>query len=170
MALIEVLDMLADIATVLGIPVAILLFANEKRKERRDREYGTYDALGKEYIDYLRLCMENPELDLYDIPLEKVSELSSEQKIRQYAMFEILVSLLERAFLMYQDQSSDIKRNQWAGWDEYVHDYANRETFRRLWQTQGVEYDLDFIKYVTAVIDKVQVEPVVSSDPVTAVQ
>jgi len=38
MALIEVLDMLADIATVLGIPIAILLFANENRKERRDRE------------------------------------------------------------------------------------------------------------------------------------
>ncbi|MBK8987361.1 MAG: hypothetical protein IPM39_15005 [Chloroflexi bacterium] len=166
----EVLEMLAYIATVLGIPIAILLFVNEKRKERRDREYGTYDALGKEYVDYLRLCMENPELDLYDIPLEIESELSAEQKIRQYAMFEILVSLLERAYLMYQDQSTDIKKSQWSGWDDYMHDYARRETFRRLWQTQGVEYDLDFIKYVTTVIEKVQAETVVSADAVTPVQ
>jgi uncharacterized membrane-anchored protein len=164
MSLMEALEMLANIATVLGIPIAIILFVNEKRKERRDREYGTYDALGKEYVDYLRLCMENSELDLYEVPLEKERELSAEQKIRQYAMFEILVSLLERAYLMYQDQANDIKKSQWSGWDQYVHDYAKRETFRRLWQTQGVGYDLDFIKYINTVIEQVEVETTVSPD------
>ena len=170
MSLMEVMELLAKIATILGIPLAIILFVNEKSKERREREYGTYDALDDKYIDYLRLCMENPELDLYDIPLEKKIALSPEQKIRQYAMFEILVSLLERAFLMYQDQSSTIKKTQWSGWNEYVHDYARRETFRNLWQTQGVEYDSDFIQYVNAIFEKVQSETIASSDTVQPVQ
>ena len=156
MSLLELFEMLANIATILGIPVAIALFVNEKRKERRDREYGTYNALDEKFTEYLRLCMENPELDLYDAPLETEIELSPEQKIRQYAMFEILVSLLERAYLMYSDQSNKVKKAQWTGWSEYMHDYANRATFRRLWQLRGAEYDLDFMKYMNALIEGVK--------------
>ncbi|MBK7918422.1 MAG: hypothetical protein IPJ94_19625 [Chloroflexi bacterium] len=71
---------------------------------------------------------------------------------------------------MYQDQSSTIKKTQWSGWDEYIHDYARRETFRNLWQTQGVEYDSDFIQYVNAIFEKVQSETIASSDTVQPVQ
>jgi hypothetical protein len=158
MTLKDTFELLAHIATILGIPVAILIFVNEKRKERRDREYGTYDALDEKYQDYLRLCMDNPELDVYYIPLEGKHELSREQKIRQWAMFEILLSLLERAYLMYQDQSSEIKKAQWFGWDKYMHDYAKRETFRNLWQELSVEYDSSFVEYMNSVIEKVQDE------------
>ncbi|MBK7918423.1 MAG: hypothetical protein IPJ94_19630 [Chloroflexi bacterium] len=71
----EVMELLAKIATILGIPLAIILSLTKKAK-RDVREYGTYDASADKYIDYLRLCMENPELDLYDIPLEKKIALS----------------------------------------------------------------------------------------------
>lgn len=158
MSLIQLLDMLANVAAVLGIPAAIFLFLHEKQKERREREYGTYDALDDKYIAYLQLCMENPELDLYDLPLEKTVELSAEQKIRQYAMFEILLSIFERAFLMYRDQSNKTKQRQWTGWDEYIHDYAQRETFRRLWRLRGAEYDADFTAYTDSILETIQSE------------
>jgi hypothetical protein len=165
MPLKDIFEILAHIATVLGIPVAILIFFNEKRKERRDREYGTYDALDDKYQDYLRLCMDNPELDVYYAPLESMSESSREQKIRQWAMFEILLSLLERAYLMYQDQSSEIKKTQWLGWDRYMHDYAKHEIFRNLWHRMSAEYDSSFVEYMNSVIEKFQDEkPTAPSD------
>ncbi|MCA9872611.1 MAG: hypothetical protein KC441_03130 [Anaerolineales bacterium] len=158
MSLLQLLDMLANVAAILGIPAAIFLFVNEKQKERREREYGTYDALDDKYIAYLQLCMENPELDLYDLPLAQNVELSPQQKIRQYAMFEILLSIFERAFLMYRDQSNKTKQRQWSGWDAYIHDYGRRETFRRLWQLRGTEYDVDFIAYIDLVVATCQSE------------
>ncbi|MDD8025555.1 MAG: hypothetical protein PHI34_03495 [Acidobacteriota bacterium] len=148
----EILQTFAHIAAILGIPIAIILFINEKRKERRDREWGTYDALDDKWKDFLHLCIQHPEFDLYDIPLEKKVGLTPEQKIQQYAMFEILISLLERAFLMYRDQSDKIKKTQWKGWSEYMRDYARRETFHHLWKLRGIEYDQDFMDYIDPII------------------
>ncbi len=65
MLLKDILEMLSYIATILGIPLALLLFWDEKRKERRDREYGTYDALDNKYIEFLQLLLEYPHLDVY---------------------------------------------------------------------------------------------------------
>lgn len=158
MSLTELLNALADAATVLGIPIAIILFVNEKRRERREREYGTYHALDEKWTDFLKLCMQYPEFDLYDLPLGRKIRLSPEQRIRQFAMFEILLSLLERAFLMYRDQSNRIKKAQWAGWNEYMHDYAERETFRRLWQLRGKEYDEEFMKHMNAIVASIAEE------------
>lgn len=53
----DILLLLSTIVSILGIPIAILVFVNEKRKERRDREYGTYHALDEKYLEYLGLCM-----------------------------------------------------------------------------------------------------------------
>jgi hypothetical protein len=158
MALNEIVEIFSYIATILGIPIAIILFINEKRKERRDREYGTYHALDEKYHDYLKLCMENPELDLYDRPIEKKVQLTAEQKIRQYAMFEILVSLLERAFLMYHDQASSIKKAQWEGWNLYMQDYARSSTFGELWKLRGTEFDEDFTNHMNKIFETIASE------------
>ena len=56
MSLNETIEMLSYLATILGIPIAIILFVNEKRQERRDREYGTYHALDEKYLEnHLRI-------------------------------------------------------------------------------------------------------------------
>jgi hypothetical protein len=92
---------------------------------------------------------------LYDRPIESKIQLTDEQKIRQYAMFEILVSLLERSFLMYRDQSTSIKKAQWEGWNEYMHDYAKRDTFRELWKLRGNEFDKNFTSHMNNIIETV---------------
>ena len=45
----------AHIVTILGLPLAIFLYYQEKKKGRRDREYGTYNALDDKYIQFLDL-------------------------------------------------------------------------------------------------------------------
>ena len=70
MDFLRLITIIAHIAAILGIPLALFLFYDEKRKERRDREYGTYNALDDKYIAFLQLCIEHPELNLYSTPLE----------------------------------------------------------------------------------------------------
>jgi hypothetical protein len=149
----DLLDILSSLATILGIPIAILLFYNEKRRERKDREYGTYNALDDKYIDYLRLCLDNPDLDVFDIPLAHKGELTVEQERREMALLGILISILERAFLMYRDQSTKLKKSQWIGWDAYVREWSARANFRRAWKLiEGEQFDADFVAYLNMLI------------------
>ncbi len=152
MTLLETLQMLSYIATLVGIPVGLFVYIEEKRKERKDREYGTYNALDEKYKEFLVLCMDNPDLDLYDVPIKNAKKLTEDQKVQQLALFDILVSLLERAFLMYRDQSNRVKQKQWKGWVVYMDDYAAHPTFRKLWKERGMEYDEDFMVYMGRIV------------------
>ena len=58
----EVLGAWASVVQLIGIPVAIGVYGLNKRRERLDREYGTYHALDDKYIEYLKLAVkESPQ-------------------------------------------------------------------------------------------------------------
>jgi hypothetical protein len=78
--------------------------------------------------------------------------MTDEQRIRQAAQAEILISLMEQAFVMYRYQSKKIRRAQWAGWDGFVRDWCKRPLFRALWIEVGDQYDQDFTDYVNALM------------------
>lgn len=42
--LVIIVGLLAQVATISGIPIAIIIFYRERSRERREREYGTYDV------------------------------------------------------------------------------------------------------------------------------
>jgi hypothetical protein len=63
-------------------------------------------------------------------------------------LFDSLVSLLERSFLMYADQSNSIKKRQWSGWLDYIRDYFESSTFRSLWVSRGDQFDSDFVSFM----------------------
>jgi hypothetical protein len=50
-----VLEAASFAATIIGIPVATLIFLNEKRKERSAREVETYAYSNEKYIEFLAL-------------------------------------------------------------------------------------------------------------------
>lgn len=160
-----VFEILANIATLLGVPIAIWLFANEKRRERLDREYGTYDALDEKYIEYLKLCLEYPELDVFDYAKSEIDQFLSKKnksvEKQELILFTILISIFERSFLMYRDQSTALKKEQWMGWDEYIRDYAVRNNFRLAWKILGTQFDAKFLQYM----DHVMLETKVSDLP-----
>ena len=62
----DVLDAASYVATIIGIPVATLIFLNEKRKERSAREVETYVYSNEKYIEFLKLCLEHSDLDCFD--------------------------------------------------------------------------------------------------------
>ena len=147
-------ELLAHAATALGIPFALAAYLNAKWRERREQEYAAFHALDEKYADYLQLCIQHPRLDIYYIPIgDSEITLSPEEKIQQYALCEVLISLLERAYVMYRDQSTPIARSQWEGsWNAYMRTWAKRETFRRLWAELGNQFDDDFVNHMNATI------------------
>ena len=155
----ETSQVFANISTALGIPLAIYLFYQDRKREAREREYLAYDSLDSNYIEYLKLCLDNPNLDVFDIPIKKTEELFSEQERREVIMFGILFSVLERAFLMYEDESTGIKIRRRAEWEKYiVNDWIPRENFRKMWRIQGEGYHPGFVRYMNSILRKYENE------------
>jgi hypothetical protein len=140
------------LAVVLGVPAALVQYVRATLKEQKDREYGTYDELDDKYLDYQRLCLENPELDIWDIPDDLPKVLSQVERKRELQVFTVLFSIFERAYLMYSDMSSEVKRTQWHGWEEYIRSYSKRENFSRAWKQGGSTFATDFTRYMDALI------------------
>jgi hypothetical protein len=151
----DYLQLAAHAVTILGLPLAIYLFYQEKHKERLDREYGTYNALDDKYIHFLELCLEKPDLDVFGLTLEPSQGDDPGFKRRQeQLLFTILISMLERAFLMYRDQDTKVKECQYKGWVEYMEDYCKKDNFRRQWAELGLQFDSDFVGFMNKLIDK----------------
>ena len=146
------LDALSKLIVILGFPLAYIQYRISKRKERRDREYGTYNALDEKYLEFQNLCLQYPYLDIFDIPDPKPIELTNAQRKEELILFTILFSIFERAFLLYSDQRSTIKEKQWTGWEFYIKAYCGRPNFLSAWRVSGYTFDKDFEEYMNSVI------------------
>lgn len=144
----DFIQMLTNLVAILGFPLAIYVYYRAKRKEDLDREYGIYNALDDKYIDFLKLCLDYPELDVFDVPLKEKTMLSPRQKRIQLILYSTLISIMERSFLMYRDQSTKIKKMQWDGWVSYLNDYAIRESFQEAWHDVGEQFDSRFVEFM----------------------
>lgn len=148
-ALLEIISLLI---TILGVPIAIYIFYKEKRKERLDREYGTYNALDDKYLYFLNLCLSNADLGIHEMTDKK---LTHEQQIRANIIFEILICLFERSFLMYQGHNDKIRKSQWNGWNAYIEDWMENKNFNVAWETfLNSQYDTNFLKYMNEIYQK----------------
>lgn len=150
----DLLEVLSFVAIILGIPAGIYQFYRRTRREQLDREYGTYNALDEKYLEFLQLCFHNSDLDIFDIPDSRPPEMTEEQKKRELIAFTVLISLLERAYLMYADQSTSVKRRQWTGWYEYMELYASRKNFQKAWAVAGDMFDTKFVNFMDRMIAK----------------
>ena len=154
----DVFELASYIVIVLGLPAALYQYRRSVLKEQQDREYGTYNALDEKYLEFQRMCFEHPRLDIFDIPDGATTALSPVEQKQELVAFTMLFSIFERAFLMYADQSSTIKRRQWSGWHEYLTDFCSRENFRRAWRISGNTFDTTFQDFVERTMRQVQGE------------
>lgn len=148
----EWFELLSYAATIIGIPLAILIYYNDKIKERKLREKEALFTSHSLYVDYLKICLENPELNIYN-SLYSENKLSSEEK-KELIIFEILFTYLESTFLYYEDQSDKVKRKRWDGWLNYIKDFSEQENFRKAWELTNGQWDEDFMKMMNSIIKK----------------
>lgn len=152
--LLDYLDAISKIIVILGLPIAYFQYKRTKRKEKKDREYGTYNALDEKYLEFQKLCLDHPYLNIFDIPDYVPEELNEKQKKEELILFTMLFSIFERAYLLYSDQYSEIKKKQWLGWDSYIESYCKRENFLSAWEISGSTFDTDFEIYMKKNVEK----------------
>jgi len=122
-------EALSYVVTIIGLPLAILVFMIEQRRERRNEEEEIYQRLSDEYTAFLKLVLANPDLQL--LRKQAAQEpLTDEQSERKLALFSILVSLFERAFLLvYEEQMGRQTKRLWQSWEDYMREWCLRREF-----------------------------------------
>lgn len=129
MSVLEWLEAASYIVTVIGLPLAIGVYIHDRRREQQTDEEEIFLRLSDEYADFMRLVINNADLNLLS-PVVK-GELNEEQHERKRALFALLVSLFERAYvLVYEDRMSRQQARLWASWEDYMIEWCAREDFR----------------------------------------
>jgi hypothetical protein len=127
---IELFEFLSYIVTVIGLPFAIIVFIMEQNKERQNEEEEIFQRLSDEYREFLKLVLDNSDLQLLRREGAR-AEFSEEQKERRLAIFGILISLFERAYLLvYEDQLAGKPLRRWKAWEDYMREWVRRADFR----------------------------------------
>ncbi|MBU3903251.1 MAG: hypothetical protein KKB48_03275 [Gammaproteobacteria bacterium] len=143
----ETWELMSYVVTVIGLPLAISVFVFEQRKERDNEDEEVYQLLSDNYQDFLKVALENSDLRLFSN--EKTGDLDDIQKERMYIVFSMLISLFERAYLLlYEDDMSPKQWRRWRSWDDYMHEWCQREDFRMALADQLGGEDPDFVTYL----------------------
>jgi len=116
------------VVTVIGLPLAIVIFFFEQRRERHNEEDEVYQLLSNAYNDFLRVVIDNPDLRLRS--QAATPDLTAEQQERMLGIFDMLISLLERAYLTaYDADMNEAQRRRWNSWEDFMREWVQRDDF-----------------------------------------
>jgi hypothetical protein len=162
----DAVEVLGSLALIITLPVALLEYGNAQYATKAEREeaaqnYTTeiYHALDEKYVEYLTLCFDHPDLDIWDLDndnsLDKDSSLNMppDRRKKELIAFEILICIFERAFLTYSGQSSESKKRYWVGWDAYIKFFSKRKDFSYAWGKFGFSFDEEFQNYMNKITE-----------------
>lgn len=153
MSTLEIWEMWSYVVTVIGLPLAIGIFLFEQRKERENEEEEAYQTLSNAYNDFLKVVMENPDLKLRS--QNATPNLTEEQRERMLVIFDMLVSLFERAFLLlYEEKMPEKDRRRWNSWEDYMREWCRREDFRAQLPKLIQGEDPEFAQYITVLAQR----------------
>ncbi len=116
------------VVTVIGLPLAIAVFLFEQRKERANEEAEVYQLLANAYTDFLKVVLEHPDLHLFTS--SATPNLTPEQRERMLVIFDMLMSLFERAYLTaWQPRMNEAQKRRWAVWEDFMREWIRRDDF-----------------------------------------
>jgi hypothetical protein len=146
-------ELASYIVTVLGLPLAIGIFFWQERKERANEEEEGYQLLSDAYNDFLKVVLAHPDLHLRTN--EPLPNPTSEQNERMLVIFDMLISLFERAYLVaYSEHMTVQQRRQWNSWDDYRREWCHREDFFNALPLLLRGEDPDFQQYLRKVAEE----------------
>jgi len=147
-------ELLSYVVTTIGLPLAIIVFIYEQKKERNNEDEEVYQLLSDNYQDFLKMALDHPDLRLFTP--EQTTELSDEQRERMLIIFSMLISLFERAYLLlYEEKMSSRQQRRWLSWEDYMLQWCRREDFRALLPVLLEGEDPEFSAYIRALAAKV---------------
>ena len=145
-------ELLSYVVTVVGLPLAIGVFLYEQRKERENEDEEVYQLLSDNYQDFLKIALEHPDLRLFSS--RDNATLNAEQRERTLIIFNMLVSLFERAYLlMYEENMKPKELRRWRSWDDYMREWCRRSDFRAALPQLLSGEDPEFVAYLRGLAD-----------------
>jgi hypothetical protein len=116
------------VVTVFALPFAVWVFLLEQRKERENEEEESFQLLSDAYIEFLKIVLAHSDLQLRTSTA--LPSPTPEQHERMLVIFDMLVALFERAYLVaYKPQMSSTEQRRWNSWDDYMREWCRRDDF-----------------------------------------
>ena len=141
------------VVTTLALPFAIAFFAWEQRKERDNEEEEGYQLLSNAYTDFLKVVLANSDLQLRTN--EPLRQATPEQRERMLVIFDMLISLFERAFLVaHKPRMSQDERRRWNSWDDFMREWCRRKDFHRHLSLLLRGEDAEFRDYIVRIAEE----------------
>jgi hypothetical protein len=161
-------SIISGICTAFGVLAVSWAFFGRVKDDRAYREDKTHAELNARYAEYLSLVVRYPDLPIQDFGddeywmkkvfdesyvednSKKLDDLSYIDYKRTVTVYEILYTMMERAYLTYAAHNDNFKKKQWYGWDEYIKEWFERSDFRTIWERHlsSSENDSDFTRYI----------------------
>ena len=149
----ETWELLSYVVTVVGLPLAIGVFLYEQRKERENEEEEVYQLISDNYQDFLKVALSNPDLKLFS--REGHAHLTAEQRERVVIIFNMLVSLFERAYLLlYEKTMSQKELRRWRSWEDYMREWCRRPDFCASLPQLLIGEDPEFVSYIQTLAEQ----------------
>lgn len=149
----EFFEFLSYVATVVGIPLAIVMFMIQESKERQNEQEEIYDKLMGHYTDIQEKLFEHPELDVHDKKLD-----NAEDARRQYILYQMVVSLFERSYILLASEKDPAYQRMWNSWVDYIREWVERPNFRTALPKLMEGEDKDFVAYMAS-LTKLPLKP-----------
>jgi hypothetical protein len=152
----EIVEFSFYLVETFALPFAIIVFIIERRKQRQVDEEEIYQRLSDEYTSFLKLVLDNADLQLLRRhgPLGEITE---EQLERKQALFGILVSIFERAYIVvYEEKMNKQTRRLWSSWEDYMREWSRRADFREALPELLEGEDPDFRAHIQRIASTVQ--------------
>ena len=135
------------VMTVVALPIAIVIFIWEQRRERDAEDEEAYQLLQNAYGDFLKIVLANPDLKLRTA--DATPDMTDEQRERLLIIFEMLIALFERAYIVaWEPHLSDVAQRRWNSWDDYMREWCRRKEFHALLPQLLRGEDPDFSAYI----------------------
>jgi hypothetical protein len=153
MDFLQIWELLSYVVTVVGLPLALFVFMFEQRKERENEEEEVYQLLSDAYTDFMKIVIDNPDLRLRSGRGNE--KLTVEQQERVLAIFDILISVFERAYLLaFEEDMNEKQLRRWHSWDDFMREWCRRPDFHAELPRLLEGEDEDFAAYIRAVDDE----------------
>lgn len=144
---IETIEWLSFLVTIVGLPVAIAIFTIEQRKQRLNEEAEIQQLLSDSYTAFLKEIIRNSDLRM--LSSIKAPAYTDEQRERALALYSILISIFERAYIMaYAPGKTGQRARYWSSWEDIMREWCQRDDFQSMLPSLLVGEDQAFADYM----------------------
>jgi hypothetical protein len=154
----ELLEIASFAVAVIGLPFAIIVFYMQQREARDNEDEQAYLRLADAYTDFLKTVLAHPDLQLRTVGA--LANPTPEQHERMLVIFDMLISLFERAYLVaWKPVMTVAEQRRWNSWDDYMREWCGRDDFHNAFLGLLCGEDPQFQIYLKRVAREVRGDP-----------